>query len=414
MKRIFLFAIIFSLFFPSVIAAAPEDQVKAAFVREGNLWIVNKGKEKQISTTGRVEWQPKWSRDGKMLVFQLSAPSQFEKGEQQSEVWVYKVETGEKKKLFYDGYSPAWAPHQNVVAFNSKGILNVSNLQNFFNIATGVNDFAWLPDGKGFLLSSSGTLRPDGWSSASLFTKKTDDQYSDVQLFGGVESFFTLPKEIGTTKENKLIAVNAEKLTYSPSGKWISFIVSPTASWSMDSNMVCVIRNDGKNFEVMDEVILDVSEPKWAPSSDTLAFIAGGGRIVFGFKNKDLKVKEMPASGTFTPPNYADFYFDWLTDQSLVVSRFKEQEWTNDFSKQPLPSLYKVEIPANKQTQITAPPKGFGDYSPQFVRTIGKLSWFRGKSIVDQKRTVWLANPDGTSAKPWIKNVESIVFYNAK
>ncbi|CEG25640.1 TolB family protein [Bacillus sp. B-jedd] len=411
MKKIFLLVLAIFLIYPSIGSAAPRQPMMAAFIRDGNLWLYSNGQEKQISSAGRINWKPKWSSDGKMLVYQLSVPSQFTKDEEQSEVWVYTVATGEKKKLFHDGYSPAWAPHKNVVAFNAQGILDISDLDGFFNIATGVGDFAWFPNGKGFLLSAPGTLRPDGWWSATLFTKRVDDQYSKVPLFGGVEPFFTLPREIGTTKENKLIAVNAEKLTYSPSGKWISFIVSPTASWSMDSNMACVIGSNGKSFEVLDEVILDVSEPKWAPSSDTLAYIAGGGRIVFGFKNKDVKVKEMPASGTLTPPNYADFYFDWISDNSLVVSRLKEQEWTNDFSKQPLPSLYTIEISMNKQKRMSNPPKGLGDYSPQYVKSIDRIAWLRGKSIIDLNRTVWLAKPDGSEAKPLIRNVESIVFF---
>ncbi|WP_059172479.1 hypothetical protein [Bacillus sp. FJAT-27445] len=411
MRRVIFLALAILLIYPAMVSAAPEDNVKAAFIREGSLWIFKNSQEKRVTSTGRVIGKPNWSRDGQWLVFQLSAPSQFEEGEQQSEVWVYNPDTGEKNKLFYNGYSPAWAPHKNVVAFNAKGILNISNFKQFFNIATGVDNYTWFPDGKGFLLSAAGTLRPDGWSSATLFTKKTDNNYSNIQVFGGVEPFFTLPREIGTTKENKLIAVYAEKLTYSPSGKWISFIVSPTASWSMDSNMLCTIRADGKHFKVLDEVILGVDEPKWAPSTDTIAFIAGGGRIVFGFKNKDLKVKEMPASGTLTPPNYADLYFDWVTDKSLVASRIKEQEWTNDFSKHPLPSLYSIDITSKRQAKITTPPKGFGDYSPQYVEAIDKLAWLRGRSIVDSNWTVWLANTDGGAAKPWIKDVESIVFY---
>jgi hypothetical protein len=268
-----------------------------------------------------------------------------------------------------------------------------------------------MPDGSGFLLSSSGNLNPDGWSSASLFIKKVGDNYEDIVLFGGVEPFFTLPREVGTNDQNKLIAVYAEQLAYSPSGKWISFVVSPTASWSMDSNMVCVIDKEGKNFEVLDEMILDVGQPKWSPSTDTLAYIAGGGRIVFGFKNKDLKVKEMPVAGTYTPAHYADLDFNWISNKSLVVSRLREQEWTNDFSKHPLPSLYTLNIDSKKQMKITSPPKGFGDYAPQFIPSIQKLVWLRGTSLTDTKRDLWIGNMDGTGAKEWLRDIEKIVVY---
>ncbi|MFT4414306.1 TolB family protein [Fredinandcohnia humi] len=413
MNRICLLAIVLLFLVPNQIIASNHPNIKVSFLRNNDLWIVKDNKELQVTNTKNVYAKPTWSHDGKWIVYQLETPSEFDPKEMQVEVWAYQVDTREKKKLFYDGYNPTWSPVKNVVAFNAKGILNISNLSRFYNIATGVNSYTWLPDGSGFLLSSSGVLQPDGWTSASIYTKKVDD-YEKIILFGGVEHLFTLPREIGTTKENKLIAVYADQLTYSPSTKWISLVVSPTASWSMDSNMVCVIGSDGKNFEVLDEIILEVGNPKWAPTTDTIAFIAGGGRIVFGFKNKDLKVREMPASGTLTPVDYADLDFSWITDNLLVSSRIKEQEWTNDFSKHPLPSLYTIDIKTNTQRKITNPPKGYGDYSPQYVASHKMIVWLRGTSVVDQNRTLWKSNPDGTDANEWIKNVDVIEFYQPK
>ncbi|PAV28036.1 hypothetical protein CIL05_19240 [Virgibacillus profundi] len=388
-----------------VFANDESNHVKAGFIRDGDLWVLIGNKEEQITNTGQVIYTPKWSHDGKWLLYQNEATS-----DDQVEVWAYHLETKENKKVFYNGYSPTWAPHTNEIAFNDKGILNISDLQKFYNIATGVNNYTWLPDGSGFLLSAAGTLRPDGWSSAILYKKKLTDHYEDINLFGDVEHFFTLPKEIGIDNK-KIIAVYAGDFNFSPSNKWISFIVSPTASWSMDSNMLSVISSDGKDFEVLDEIILNVGEPKWAPSSDTIAFIAGGGRIVFGFKDKDLKIREMPVTGSFTPPNYVDLDFDWITDKSIVTSRMEESEWSNDFSDHPLPSLYTIDIENNKQLEITNPPKGYGDYNPEYVSSMEKLVWQRGVSITDQDRMLWKANPDGTEAEAWIQNVDMIEFY---
>ncbi|MFK2827235.1 hypothetical protein QYG89_16585 [Bacillus sp. B190/17] len=409
MYRILIFTLILSILFPFNPLAAEEKHVKAGFIRDRDLWTFINNEEKQITHTGKVFAKPKWSRDGKWILYQNEAPAQYENHGVQTEVWVYNVETGEKKKVFYNGSSPMWAPHKNVIAFRDGGILNISDFAQFYNVAVGVNSYTWLPNGSGFLLSSAGVLRPDGWTSAILFTKKVNDHYKDIPLFGGVDHFFTLPKEVGIN--NKIIAVYADKFNFSSSGKWISFIVSPTASWSMDSNMLCVISSDGKDFEVLDEVIFEVGEPKWAPSSDTLAFIAGGGRLVFGFKNKHLKTREMPVSGSYTPSNYAELDFDWVTDQSIVTSRMAEKEWSNDFSKHPLPSLYSINTETNRQVKITQPPKGYGDYNPQYVKSIDKLVWLRGTSITDQNRTLWKAKPDGIEAEEWIKNVDGIAFY---
>ncbi|WP_102347476.1 TolB family protein [Bacillus sp. Marseille-P3661] len=410
MQRLFCLVLALVIFSPVTTLAANVQTLKAAYIRDGDLWTLINNEEKQITNSGNIYSKPKWSPNGKWLLYQNMAPSQFEDSQQQVEVWAYNIDSGEKKQLFYDGYSPTWAPNKNIVAFNAKGILNISDFKQFYNIATGVDSYTWLPDGSGFLLSSAGVLRPDGWTSAMLFKKKVNENYNDVVLFGGVEPFFTLPREIGIDN-NKIISVYVNDLKFSPSNKWISFIVSPTASWSMDSNMLCLISSDGKHFEVLDEIVFEVGEPKWAPSADTLAFIAGGGRIVFGFKNKDLKVREMPVSGSLTPPNFADLDFDWINDKSIVTSRLEEREWSNDFKDHPIPSLFSVNIDDNKQVRLTNPADGYGDYHPQYVKSINKLVWLRGSSIIDSDRTLWKANTDGSDAEAWIKNVETIVFY---
>jgi hypothetical protein len=411
MKRFLLFTLFMLLLHPIPSFAANEKDVKAAFIRDGNLWMLINNVQQQITRTGKIFGQPEWSRDGQWLLYQNEASAEFKDKDMQQEIWAYHIPTGENKKIFYDGYAPSWSPKKNVIAFNQVGTLNVSDLSRFFNIAMGVQGYTWLPNGSGFLLSSAGTLRPDGWTSAILFTKEIGESYKDVVLFGGVDHFFALPREIGKNKNNKILAINAGDFNYSPSKKWISFIVSPTASWAMDSNMLCVISSEGKDFRVLDELIRQVGEPKWAPSKDTIAYIAGGGRIVFGFKNKDLKIEVMPASTKYTPENYVDLDFAWITDNTIVSSRSNEAEWSNNFHKHPLPSLYNIKVEANKQQKITEPPKGYGDYNPIYVKSIDKIAWFRGTSITDNNRNLWKANTNGAEAKLWIKNVDTIEFY---
>ncbi len=390
------------ILFP-IVTFASTNNTKATFIRDGNLWTLIGDKETQITKKKKV-FNPRWSTDGKWILYQVVSTNKF--GEE-NEIWVYNLETKERRRVARNGYSPTWAPNKNVIAFNDRSILDISDLEKFYNIAMGVNDFTWLPDGSGFLLSSSGFLKPDGWTSANIYTKKVNENYEDIPIIGEVDYFFTLPKEIRNGNET-ILAINAGDFVYSPSGNWISFIVSPTASWAMDSNMLSVIDRNGKNFEVLDEITtFSVGMPKWAPSTDTIAFIAGGGRLTFGFKNKDLKIHEMPTSVQYTPENYVDIDFDWVSDDLIVTSRMEEGKW----SEQPLPILYSINIEDNKQVAITTPPNGYGDYNPQFVESLRKIIWLRGKSITDEESTLWKSNPDGTKAEAWIKNIDSIEFY---
>lgn len=405
-RNITLFMMVLILICPLPVFAAERTEIKAAFVREGDLWIYTEGKEQQITRNGNVISKPQWSKDGRYILYVTKA-SLTEQEKTQTEIWTYEPATGKHKKIFYDGYAPQWSPGRNLIAFKASGILNISDMNSFYNVAAGVDDYIWLPDGTGFLLSSSAVLKPDGWTNVVLYKKKINDNYQNSPLFANTERFFTLPGEIGLN-DDKMPAVSAGKFSFSPSGKWISFIASPTASLAMDSNFLCITDRDGKNFEVLDEVIFGVAKPKWAPSEDTIAFIGGSGRLVFGFKNKRLKIRDMPASGTLTPPDYADLDFDWITNDNLVTSRVAEKEWSNDFSKHPLPVLYTINLKTKEQKKITGPPIGFGDYEPQVLQHSKKIIWLRGKSITDKNRTVWISNHDGSKAKEWIRNLESI------
>lgn len=405
MKKFFLILLLV-LIHPLVIFAESEDEVKAVFIRDGNLWLLKGAKEVPITETGNVS-NPQWSFDGNWVLFEKEAPSQFEPNQIQNELWVFHPESGEKKRIFYDGYSPKWAPNRNLVAFQDRGVLNISDLTNFYNIALGVFSFQWLPDGDSFILSSQATLNPDGWTSPVLYKKHLPKNLKEVDMFGNVQPFFEIPKDLQIDNKS-VMSINANSFLLSPSKKWISFIVSPTASLSMDSNMLCAISNDGKQFEILDEVIYGVGPPKWAPSKDILAYIAGGGRIVFGFKGKDLKYKDFPVSTSLTPTNFAELNFTWVDNESIITSRVEAKDWSNEFSEHPLPSLYKINIQENKQVKITEGPSGFGDYDPLYVKSLDKLIWYRGTSITDQNRNVWMADKDGSNAKLWLKNIDMI------
>ncbi|WP_205628758.1 hypothetical protein, partial [Acinetobacter baumannii] len=70
------------------------------------------------------------------------------------------------------------------------------------------------------------------------------------------------------------------------------------------------------------------------------------GRMVFGFKNKRLKIKELPAlqSLTLTPKHFVDLSFTWQSDKNVIVSRSPEREWSKEPSKRALPILVSIDI----------------------------------------------------------------------
>lgn len=414
MKRIVLALMIFCLISPtSMHAETAISKMKITFSRDGYLWIKEGETERRITEQKALyNYPPQWSFDGKMILYQKEVVGNINGNKKTSnELWVYDIDKKKHQKIFHDGYNPKWSPTENIVAFNDSGVLNISDLTAFYNIALGVDDYQWQPNGKGFIASSSASIRPDGWTHAILYTISIADGYRNIQgLTKNAKKFFVIPKEL-VKGDVKILSINAESLTYSPNQQWISFIVSPTASWSMDSNMICILSADGKQFEVIDETI-NMFTPKWAFKNSILGYIAGGGRIVFGFKNKDLKVTEPKTqqTETLTPKNYAELGFSWVNDTSLIVSRVPESEWSNDPDKRPKPALYFVTLHSQKQVRITSPPQKEGDYEPIFLPSINKITWLRKKDL-SLKGDLWIADPDGNNVEVWVQNIELYAFY---
>ena len=100
----------------------------------------------------------------------------------------------------------------------------------------GVSDFEWFPNGKEFIVSSQSSLRPTGWGPIPLYRIPVDANLAKDKI----KPFYTI-----RTNETDLFAIGTNYFKWSSDGKWVSFLAIPTASWSMDSNTLCVISSKG-------------------------------------------------------------------------------------------------------------------------------------------------------------------------
>jgi Tol biopolymer transport system component len=104
-------------------------------------------------------------------------------------------------------------------------LADVHSLKNtVHHIGSGIENFSWLPDGKGFLTSmkSSEKLHSDIVISKILLNhlnNKPRQSHLNTITVGKDEYY-------NTTSQFK----------YSPDGHWIAFLLVPTASLSADSN----------------------------------------------------------------------------------------------------------------------------------------------------------------------------------
>jgi len=377
---------------------AETKNIQVAFIRNHNLWIKIDGNEKQI-TKGEYITKPKWSHDGKWIA--------YAKGEEQNQLELYCV--ADRKKVVpsqTEATNYQWSPAENIIAFEFTSTLNTFDAEKknatFENVSSGVGDYAWYPDGKKFLVSSEAQLLPTGWTGAQLYEVQKDAGMNPNKM----KHLYTLP-----SMQEDFLAYIASDFKWSPNQKWIAFLAVPTASWSADSNTLCLLKADGSYFEKVDQMLLNSQWIQWAPSKNILAYIKGSGR--FALENKHLKVKELPAlqQEKFTPKGYVDWDFTWQDNELITLSRAKEMEWSNEEEKRSLPSLYQVNIQSNRQRQITTPSKKYGDYNPLYIKSGNQMTWMRSDR---KKADMLLANGDGSKAKKWIENIDVPQWYYEK
>jgi hypothetical protein len=395
MKYRLLLSVAFVFFFLSGNVCA-EVPLTAAFVRDNQLWIKQGDKETQLTNSLYV-YSPKWSYDGRFIAY----IDGDEKGEK-TDLFIYDME----KKESYQPYVKVeatdfhWSPTKNQLAYNDRGLLNVTKMEDgrpegFENVSLGVSGFEWFPNGKEFIVSAQSHLLPTGWGPIELFRIPVDAHLNIEKM----KRFYTIQTN------DDLFAIRADYFKWSQDGKWVSFLGEPTASWSMDSNPLCVISSEGTNFQEVGKMLGFRDWFKWAPTKNQLAYISGEGR--FFVENKRTKVAEMPVSlqqKEYTPKGYVDLDLEWYSPESVVVTRSKENK---DWKEGPVPTiftrLYVIDIKSNVQKQITSPIENNRDEDPQVIHPY--ITWVRHTGN-ERKGDVWIKDGlDGREQK-WIENVD--------
>lgn len=396
--------------FPSKSLASeePTEIIKAAFVKNDQLWIKIGENEKRI-TNGEYVRSPKWSYDGSWVAYfkgeKSVASSLFE-----GELWLYNIQQDKHIKVYSNSRRNfQWAPNKNIIAFQSAPdkkmfghqsddrlyIIDALSANNVHYIDSGISNFSWLPNGEGLLASSKTGEKID---SDIVLTKILLDQFESKQK----TPLYSIP----VAKDEYFTSTSRFK--WSHDQQWVAFLLVPTPSLSADSNTLCVLSKNGKVFDKMDEMLYHEEWFQWAPTHSLLSNISGGIRDAI--RNKQLKVFNIPhyASEVYTPKGFVDRDLTWLDETHIITSRSVESDWVN-VEERPLPTLYKINIKTKKQTKLTSPKEKHGD----FIRGVidKRIVWIR----TDRKTAnVWVANPDGSSQSKWVSNIDLGNWYYEK
>lgn len=403
MARHFLIVVLFLLGFSLEVSA--DSPLKATFIRDHQLWIKEGENEIQLTEDQYVS-SPKWSFDGRFIAYLAG----IKNGEKQH-LTIYDSKSNENYQPYQEIETNyfKWSPTSNQLAYTVDGILNVTKVKNgrpqgFENVALGVSNFEWFPNGDSFIVSSQSDLVPTGWGPVPLFKVPLDTNLDTKKI----QPFYTIQ-----TNLDDLFAIDTANFKWSADGKWLSFLAIPTASWSNDSNTLCVISSVGDNFQVIGKMLGFEDWIKWAPLKNQLAFISGEGR--FFVENKNTAIADISTLAThkeYTPKGYVDLDLEWFSSEEIIVARSKDNK---NWNEGPVPtmytSLYTIDLKTDEQEQITFPKENEIDSTPQVVGDV--ITWVRKIENPDLS-DVWVKDRMHDEAYQWIKNVESApVFFDA-
>ncbi len=394
--KVLLLMILFTFqFIPVTKAEAP---LQAAFVRNHQLWMKKGDQEIQL-TKDKYVHSPQWSFDGRFIAY-IDGDELGEK----SNLWIYDT----KRKENYEPYhsiktsSFTWSPVANELAYLSGWVLNVTKTKDgrpdgFENVALGVSGFEWYQNGKELIVSAESNRLPTGWEPIKLFRIPKDMNLNESKA----RLLYSIPID-----ENELFAVTVDSFKWSHDGKWVSFLGTPTPSWAMDSNPLCVLSSDGKVFKDIGRMLGDSDWFKWAPQASQLAYISGEGR--FFVKNKMTKIADLEAftkQVEYTPKGFVDLDLEWQSPSKVIVARAKENKaWNEGPPPTMFTSLYELDLGSGTQNQITFPKEKELDADPQVIGSY--LTWVRRQDGT-YNGDVWIKHKNREEVNIWIEDVDS-------
>jgi hypothetical protein len=391
LKKFILFIFLFTILFLSpAITLASQKQVihKAAFIRTNDLWIKVGNRENQVTNKEYIRY-PKWSPDGTWIAYLKVTKTEETAVPNDGELWLFnckinkhfKIKSGVNKNF-------QWASRDNKVSFLIRKDLYSLNLEPGIpflaaKVADNIENFSWLPDDSGFLTSSKKSKQLHSDILLSKITLKTHKQV--------IKPISTIP-----VRDNEFF-ISTSQFKWSYDQKWISFLLIPTASLSADANTLCLLSQDGQVIRRAGEMLNDEKWFKWAPSERSLGYVKGVGREANLNKQTEIILVPSMSKMVFTPEGYVDRDISWKNNQIIYIARAKEDPHA-DFSKRPLPCIYKVNLSAGQQTQVTFPSEKEADFVPQSIGN--KLLWIR-----TNKLTASIFVLEDKTERKWIKNI---------
>lgn len=350
MRRAFVLAVALVLTVGAIVAHGSKTTVaeqehlpdgRIAFVRGGDLWVWEAGKERQVTRTGKVS-SPRFSHTGRYIAYL-----------QDQALWIIDLKGGGSWQVEESGAvvpPPAWSPTDEILAFTrvKHGVQTVFITEQGpgtpVQVAQGWYSFAWSPNGKELAVvrQEPGEKRFTG--TVAIAT---------VPRSGGRPHLIFEERYPRETARGPVGPITLVK--WSADGEWLAFYRQGLfASEAMDCNELAVAPIKGGTPLSVGMGPANPDWFSWAPTGAVLAFTDGVGRSAF--ERKVVRVATMPPSApfrSFTPVGYADRDPAWSQDGRQLALTRSLAKWPGNMNRPaPEQAIWAVNVVTGSSRRV--------------------------------------------------------------
>ncbi|MGB6836385.1 MAG: hypothetical protein WBF66_01615 [Dehalococcoidia bacterium] len=416
----------------------------------GDIWVLHSDGSRQRLTEDGRNVTPRWSPNGRWLLFLKDLGGPHENVEIYSPeyaLWVAQPDTGEVRQLDAGPVgSTVWSPVDSRIAYTKgspygeEGGASLwlaspedGSAERLLGPDFNPHDLAWSPDGRRIAVARY--VRPD-------YVNVTPPEPVDIRYSPDSTLWVLSWQPDGSTELQRLFSrdeleealfraldeaprpgsaygpVGVEGLTWSPQGDWLTFFASSlSGSLSADGLTLFTVRSDGAQLIYHGVMLTSTGLVDWSPQGDRLAVTLGGGREVSVGKRIALVEPEVPGAQVLTEDperltgpastpisDRSDAHPSWSPDGSRIAFQAtKASDVTVNLHvgkvEDPKEGIWVVDADGSNPRQLTAD-TDFLDFRPLwsadgqhilFVRTTGS----EVEDWSSERAEIWMVDADG-------------------
>ena len=378
---------------------------RLAVINQGDLWVLEGGREPLRLTGDGCSSSPAWSPDGQWLLFYKYDPA--EKWSRNYSLWVARADGGGVFGMEPGGQvlNARWSPAANSIAYLTvksgesvrSGEFKLADVGDkgpgepllLKEASEKIVNFCWVPAGDR-LVYTTADENPNIKESPAIKVMPARG--------GEAETILALEPEFSPDAGHPPgISSYPGGLKFSPNGHDLIFFKYPSsASLTADGVSLYVTSIDGEAPRQLATMLAYPDWVDWYCYGDSVAYIEGSGREAQSNKRLSIMPVNRPdLAVTVTPEGYVDRDPAWSPEGAFIaVSRAKSAPEISQPEEWPSSAIWLAQPDGSGAKRISDGDgtPGYSDCHPWWAGSGRSLMWVR---VQGEKASIWQSGADG-------------------